>query len=362
VIEVLRNTLMITSFVLVMMMLIEYITILTRGKWSVPFKKSGFLQVLFAALLGAIPGCLGTYTAVSLYSHGVFSFAALVTAMIATSGDEAFVMFSMMPETAIKLTIIIFGVAILTGLILFLIMKNKNFIKRKEKHISFHEQEPACHCFERHLIFPQLKNITFERAILITGLLLFVVGILTGQLLHDHDNILLHGAHDHAHHHHAHESGIHLGWVGITALISALIALFIVITSPDHFLRQHLWEHIIKKHLLKIFLWTLGALIFIYFGLEFLHIEDWIKDNPYTILLIALLVGIIPESGPHILFLTLFMSGNIPFSILIANSIVQDGHGALPLLAESKKSFVYMKLINMLAGGLIGIIGILIGF
>ena len=76
-----------------MMLLIEYITILTQGQWSKPLKKSGFLQILVAALLGLVPGCLGTYTAVTLYSHGVFSFAAIVTAMIATSGDEAFVMF-----------------------------------------------------------------------------------------------------------------------------------------------------------------------------------------------------------------------------------------------------------------------------
>ncbi|MBT3303205.1 MAG: arsenic efflux protein [Bacteroidetes bacterium] len=348
---------MITSFVLVMMLLIEYITILTQGQWSKPLKKSGFLQILVAALLGLVPGCLGTYTAVTLYSHGVFSFAAIVTAMIATSGDEAFVMFSMMPDMAIKLMLIIFGVALISGLILQIFFKNKNFIKRKELHFAFHEHEPSCSCFEQKQIIPQLKNITFERAILIAGVILFIVGMLTGQLLHDHDNILMHGAHDHAHAHNP-----EFNWVAITALFASFVALFIVTTSPDHFLQHHLWEHIIKKHLFKIFLWTLGALLFIHFGMEFLPINTWIKDNPYMILVIAVLVGIIPESGPHILFITLFLSGNIPFSILLANSIVQDGHGALPLLAESKKSFVYMKLINVLVGLIVGGVGLIAGF
>jgi hypothetical protein len=72
------------------------------------------------------------------------------------------------------------------------------------------------------------------------------------------------------------------------------------------------------------------------------------STNTFTILILAVLLGIIPESGPHILFVTLFASGNIPFSILLANSIVQDGHGALPLLAESKKSFLVMKAVNVL--------------
>jgi hypothetical protein len=75
-----------------------------------------------------------------------------------------------------------------------------------------------------------------------------------------------------------------------------------------------------------------------------------------------LFIGIIPESGPHLIFVTLFVSGSIPFSILIANSIVQDGHGALPLLAESRKSFLYMKGVNFIVGLLVGITGILAGF
>ncbi|MBL6964001.1 MAG: arsenic efflux protein [Bacteroidetes bacterium] len=350
---------MITSFVLVMMLMIEYITVLTKGKWSIPLKKSGFLQIGLAALLGLIPGCLGTYTAVTLYSHGIFSFAAIVTAMIATSGDEAFVMFSIMPDTALKLMIILFVVATLSGGILYLIFKNKNFIKEKDKHSDFLKHEPACSCFERKEIIPQLKNISFERAILIAGVLLFIAGLISGQLLHDHTNILMHGAQEVAHEH-GHES--HLNWVKISALIAAFITLFIVTTSPNHFLQQHLWEHIIKKHVFKIFLWTLGALLFIHFGLEFLNINAWIQDNPYVILILAVLIGIIPESGPHILFITLFLSGNIPFSILMANSIVQDGHGALPLLAESKKSFIYMKLFNVLIGFVVGAAALLLGF
>ncbi len=50
------------------------------------------------------------------------------------------------------------------------------------------------------------------------------------------------------------------------------------------------------------------------------------------------------------------------FSILLASSIVQDGHGMLPLLAESKKGFLTVKAINMVLGAIVGIIGLLLGF
>ncbi len=78
-------------------------------------------------------------------------------------------------------------------------------------------------------------------------------------------------------------------------------------------------------------------------------------------LIIAVLVGIVPESGPHLLFIILFASGNLPFSILLANSIVQDGHGSLPLIAETRKGFILVKLINVLVAFIIGMTGLLLG-
>jgi hypothetical protein len=61
-------------------------------------------------------------------------------------------------------------------------------------------------------------------------------------------------------------------------------------------------------------------------------------------------------------FITLFASGHIPFSILLANSVVQDGHTALPLLAESKRGFLWAKLINVTVGLVAGIAGYVCGF
>jgi hypothetical protein len=50
---------------------------------------------------------------VSLYVHGFISFGAIVGGMIATSGDEAFVMLAQFPGTAMAL----FGTLFLTGIV-----------------------------------------------------------------------------------------------------------------------------------------------------------------------------------------------------------------------------------------------------
>jgi hypothetical protein len=80
--------------------------------------------------------------------------------------------------------------------------------------------------------------------------------------------------------------------------------------------------------------------------LQYVDIGSWISDNTALMILLAALVGIIPESGPHMIFVTLFAAGVIPFPVLLASSISQDGHASIPLLAESTKSFLWAKFIN----------------
>lgn len=342
--QIIKDAVMITSFVMVMMLIIEYINVQSKGSWSKPLQKSSLLQLFIAAFMGIIPGCLGTYAIVSLYTHNIVNFGAIVTVMIATSGDEAFIMFSMIPETSVKLTAIIFGIAILTGFIVNFFMKKKKIALHTDFHFTLHNEKQDCVCYEPKIIIQQLKNISFQRAILILSLSLFIFSIVIQAVGYGND--------------HSNE----WDWIKITFLTISIVALFIASTVTDHFLKEHLWEHIIKVHLLKIFLWTFGALLFIHVLLDYMHLEEWVKANQLTILIIAVLIGLIPESGPNIIFITLFFSGNIPFSILLANSIVQDGHGALPLLAESKKSFFAVKTINLLVGFVVGLLGFFLGW
>lgn len=354
--EIFRNTLMITGFVLTMMMLLEYITILTRGRWSIPFQKSEWLQILVASFLGLIPGCLGTYTVVSLFIHRTFRLSALVAAMVSTIGDEAYILISSSPLTFVYISLILFILSLLLGGMTAYFFGSKNFLNPNLMHQEFHAEEESCFTFKSSEIIPQLRNITFQRAILISGLIIFFIALLSGSLNHEQEHFL--GSFKtnlDAHH----EEPL---WLSITALITTLIALFIVSTVSDHYLQHHLWEHLLKKHFLKIFFWIFGTLLVVYLGLNYFNIDKWIQSNPFFILVLAILIGIIPQSGPHIVFISLYLGDIIPFSVLLANSVVQDGHGALPLLAESKKGFLIVKLIKIIVALILGSIGHFSGF
>ncbi|HBS85134.1 MAG: hypothetical protein A2W91_01480 [Bacteroidetes bacterium GWF2_38_335] len=382
-IDVIKNTLIITGFVLVMMLIIEYVNVQTKGKWSIPLKKNPILQILVATILGLTPGCLGTYTVVSLYTHNLMSFGALMAAMIATTGDEAFVMFSVMPETAVKLNIILLVLAVLTGFVFHYFIKKKNYRITGEKHMEIHDHEFSCKCYDRKKIIPQLKGISVQRGILITALVLFILAVSTGNIAHDHNHSIIgmpgtekvanddHSSHEYeaeASKDENHDHGNFLvpifnwNWFLIVFLGVLGIALFIVSTVPDHFLHEHLWGHIVKKHFLKIFLWTFGALLLITWSMEYVDLAELIKTQHIYVLLIAILIGVIPESGPHLVFISLFLYSGLPFSILMANSVVQDGHGALPLFAESKRSFLYVKLIKIGMALILGFAGFYFGF
>ena len=116
-IDILRNSILITGLVIVMMMMIEALNIESHGRFFSRLRKTRFGQVLFGATLGLIPGCIGGFATVSLYTHGLFSFGALVAMMIASSGDEAFMMLAMFPQKALILFGVLFVIAVVTGVL-----------------------------------------------------------------------------------------------------------------------------------------------------------------------------------------------------------------------------------------------------
>ena len=337
--DVLTQSLLITGFVFIMMLVIEYLNVQTHGSWQEKLKKSKTGQYVLAVVLGAVPGCLGAFTVVSLYAHEVVSFGALVATMIATSGDEAFVMLSLFPLKAVLLTVIISVIGFVIGYVTDLIYKSQlKLLAHQEHTLPLHKDE-LCECYPKGYIRKQLKNISFERALLIALLSVFMILMFTGTIASDE-----------------------LSWIKITLITGTLFGLFVVITVPDHFLQKHLWEHVLKRHLLRIFLWTFGALLIIHVLMNYIDLNAWIQANTFTVLILAVLIGIIPESGPHLIFVTLFAQGSLPFSILLASSIVQDGHGTLPLLAVSKKGFVILKMINVAVGLILGLAVLALGF
>ncbi len=336
--KVFLKSIMISGFVFIMMVMIEYINVQTKGLWQKYLTGKKWKQYLFAGLLGVLPGCLGAFTVVALFSHQLISFGAVVTAMIATSGDEAFVMFAMFPEKAFLLTAILFLVGISAGYLTDKIYHPKSILAKISGNTLILHKEEECKCFQKNIFWSNLFHPSINRLSVALGIIAIIIGVATGVF-----------------------SGKAELWIKVTLMFAFAFALFIVITVPNHFLKEHIWNHIVKVHLPRIFLWVFGILLLMYFLSLYIDVENWISNNMFLVLFIAVLIGIIPESGPHLIFLTLFAAGTIPFSILLASSIAQDGHGMLPMLAESKKGFIAVKVINMIYALVVGGISLLLG-
>lgn len=188
------------------------------------------------------------------------------------------------------------------------------------------------------------------------AILIFVAAVFTGVLEHEHVGEPA-----------GHEtSGMPFSflserWMNILFGILSIFVVLMVAASSEHFVKEHLWHHVIRKHALKTFLWTAGALAVITVGMQYVDIGNWLKDNTYYLLILAALVGMIPESGPHMVFISLFAGGYVPFSVLLASSMSQDGHTSLPLLASSTRSFFIAKAINAVFAIAIGSVFYILG-
>lgn len=283
--DALTESLQICLLVIFIMTLIEIFNVVSHGHLFKRLENHKIGQVAVASGLGMIPGCLGGFAGVSLYSHRMVGFGALTAALIATTGDEAFLMLTMFPSKAIPIMGCLFLFGLVTGIITDLVIKA---LQKKGKLLDL----GADRC----------SDDNYE--------------------LHDCD------CHDHVHHHEGHEDGHEI----------------------MHFIKEHVWGHVIKRHLPVIFAWTFGVLAIFGILSTRIDMETWLRGNTGLMIVIAVLTGLIPESGPHMVFVSMFASGILPFPVLLASCISQDGHACLPLIAENKKSWIRVKTLkSMLA-------------
>ncbi len=283
--ESLFETLKITAIILVLMIIVEYIEIIFNDRLKKFFKKGKFSQIFLASIFGSFPGCVGTFVVDSFYMSGIIGFGAINSALIATSGDEAFVLISM--------------------------------------------------------AFKEGSSISFSTLAFLFGTLFFM-GIIGGYLAVLYKKvfkiklcdkcIIIHNEED--------------------------------LEKPDlaHFFSEHILKHIIKKHILKLVLWLFFSIFFISAMDSVFNLKDILTHNKPLLLVLGAFVGILPISGPNLLFVSLFSQGMIPFSILLTNSIVQDGHGSLPLLSFSVNDTIKIKVFNFLFGLTAGGILLMFGF
>jgi hypothetical protein len=345
--EIFKHALMITVFVFVMMLLVDFIDMVTQRRVSNIMKGGRGRQYVAASFFGATPGCLGAFMNVSLYVHGMITFGAIVGGMIATSGDEGFVMLALFPKTALALFGLLFILGVLFAWVSDHLVKILGIVPCKacaehqcEECLSGPGGDPGGrYVLTGKNLLRNLRHLSFTRflVLLLTGLLLIL--FLLGEI-----------------------GPASWDWKRITITFLLLSSFSISSVASEHYLHEHIWDHIIKKHLFRVFLWSFGALLVVHWGLSFWNLEAVLREHMVWILLAGALVGIIPESGPHLIFVMMYAKGLLPFSVLFTVSFVQDGHGMLPLLSYSVKDSLLIKGFNLVFGLVVGGVMFALGF
>jgi len=271
-IKSLTGSVKISLIILVMMVIIELFVLKFQKKILTFIENNRTIRYIISSFFGVIPGCIGTFAMDSLYMSGLLGFGGIVATMIATSGDEAFILLSMAARgeiswvTIFMLAIILFILGILGAFI-------AEFI-RKKTNIKF--------CIKCKIVYHPDQEFKLK-----------------------------------------------------------------------HFFKEHIFNHILKKHIWQIFLWLFAAIFVIELVQGHITLE-FSGFSMFYVLLIACLVGVLPISGPNVFLVVMFSKGMIPFSVLLANSIIQDGHGLLPIIGFSLEDALKIKLFNFVFGLVIG--------
>ena len=336
---VFKHAVMISFFVFVMMLIIDFADTVSKRRISHLMKGGRWRQYTLASFLGSTPGCLGAFMNVSLYVHGMISFGAIVGGMIATSGDEAFVMLAQFPLTALALFGLLFVLGILFGwisdrLIVFLgVTPCESCYESSCDHCESNDESTGrIHDILRpDNLIQNFKKLSFTRFLLLVLILSFLFLVTTGIL-----------------------GPATWSWKRVTFIFLSLFSLIISAVVTEHYLHDHIWNHILKKHLFRVFLWSFGALWIVDAGFSYWEMEAVIQQHMVWVLIAAALLGLVPESGPHLIFVMMYAQGLVPFSILFTASFVQDGHGMLPLFSYSIKDSVLVKALNLVFGLLVG--------
>ncbi len=339
------ETIHIVFFVMVVLMLMEFVELYRMRKGHtggspLSGRPRSFMQLLVAALFGFVPGCVGGLMVVSLYAHRAIGFGAVMAASFTALGDDAFRMLAIDPAATVWVECCLLVLGLAVGALCDRLFRREPDGGKLPCKVELHAEkgeDVRWTCFDPNMSglrkFSCLfRNWSFAKTLLVTMLVGYLV-VIFGRL----------------------HSPLDFEHVVFAVLTGA--ALCMVLVANEYFLQEHLYRHLIKKHFPSIFLWTLGTLYFLAFFQQAVDLQAWIENDPgkqFLLLLAAIAIGWIPQSGPHFLFIQLYFTGVLPLGVFFANAMVQDGHTSLLLLSSSRRKFILLKSVKSLVAIAVG--------
>ena len=300
--------------------------------------KSKSLEVLFASVLGALPGCGGAIIVVTQYTKGQASFGAIVAVLTATMGDAAFLLLATRPTEGLTIMAIGLVVGTLCGLIVNAIHK-PDFLRP-----SAQEQKHQVKVLPTKII--KISKPVWMFAIIPSLIIAFLIAFNVdfnqfGQ--YTSTGISLFGA------------AMALFTVVIWAY-SSKGETYKEVTSEDDECNppSKLIKVLQDTHFVTAWVVASFMLFEILVSVVGLDLKTWFMHYAYLAPLIAVVIGFLPGCGPQIIVTTLYIQGIIPFSALAANAISNDGDALFPAIAMAPKAAVIATLYTSIPALVVG--------
>tara|TARA_R110001599_G_scaffold5266_14_gene26605 strand:+ start:65 stop:1357 length:1293 start_codon:yes stop_codon:yes gene_type:complete len=307
-------------------------------------RKKPYREIVFAGLMGVLPGCGGAIVVITQYTQGKISFGAVVAVLTSTMGDAAFLLISQQPKDAVIVLSISIVVGIVSGLV------TDSFLPAPKQELVHSASQKGT----ISLPHPSLFGIWVSRISIVFWCLLIIPASAIALLLAMQYNVNdLLGLPD--------KSIKYLGAIAgfICLLLWALSAKndrYSELTKEnDNTLPKH-WIRKVAQDTQFVTSWVVVA--FILFELILLFVGDGLLNSlkllGSTTVFFATMVGLLPGCGPQIMVTGLYLQGAIPLSAQIANAISNDGDALFPAIALAPKAAliatVYSTVPALMAG------------
>lgn len=388
----------VTVFVGAVLLLFGYIDFLLSGRLVKKIENSKRLQPVIGSLLGLTPGCGGAIFVMPLFPRGSVSFGTVVATLIATMGDSAFVLMSVMPKGYLLVSILSFIAAVITGYIVDLFPigdkllshykeRQKDAEDLKRKHAKMDHEILHSEAGQEGEDWPHIGHSEGDEIDLILhhqtkghqpintlgykvthgGYLLFWIVISFGLILGILDlfQVDLNAMK-------IPNIGTIFGTLGTIFCVLMMLFSKKFIADDTHEETEmkltSIKETLVHNAQETAFVGTWVFVAYLAYELFVLFLGSgnylagetlmtgFLSQTGIMAVIIGVLIGIIPGCGPQIIFVSLFTRGLVPFAALLGNAISQDGDALLPLIAIHKRSALWATILNTIPALIVGLL------
>lgn len=310
------------------------------------YHRSRNLQVVIAALLGALPGCGGAIVVTTQFVSGKVGFGALVAVLTATMGDAAFLLLASQPVTGLY----VIGIGVVTGCVTGLVINalhRDDFMRPALTELSNKLQTSCCSATSAVSFKAiNLQGLFWKYLLLPASLVAFASSF---QI--DINQVLS-------------LPEMSIEWIGALLAVSSMLLWALTQEIEDYQSTVSEDDKIRTSHPMQkaaqdtnfVSAWVIIAFLAFELTLHFTGFEIGANWGNWGVWMPALgiVIGLLPGCGPQILVTSLYLSGALPFSAQLSNAISNDGDALFPAIALAPKAALMATLYSSIPAAIVG--------